>query len=103
DILQLETELSGLVLYAADTDEMAKRFDLTSYKLQRAVLEGSPRQTTIIGNISTIGKRLMRKSNVPAVANKLDTLVNVIRADFWEGVTVKRIEQIRQDLRELVQ
>ena len=47
DILLLETEISSLIPYTDDTDEMAKRFDLTSYKLQRAVLDGSPRQTTV--------------------------------------------------------
>lgn len=103
DILLLETEISSLIPYTDDTDEMAKRFDLTSYKLQRAILDGSPRQTTIIGNISTIGKRLLRKRNVPAVANKLDTLLGITSVDFWTNVTLSQIERIRQDLRDLIQ
>ncbi|MFB5946529.1 hypothetical protein [Albibacterium profundi] len=44
DVLLLETEIAHLVPYSDDTDEMAKRFDLNSYKLQSAILKNTTNQ-----------------------------------------------------------
>src|SRR5690606_10347935 len=102
DMLLLETEIAHLIPYTDDTDEMAKRFDLNSYKLQTSILEQLPRQIRIVQNIMDIGQRLLRKRNVPVVAAKEQTLREVCDAEFWEAITLSQVERIRQEIRELV-
>ncbi len=102
DILEVEMELSHLVPYTEDTDEMAKRFDLNSYKLQIAVMTKSPRQTMLVQNFMDIGKRLLKKKNVPAVAAKETSIRNLASIDYWQEVSLQRIDNIRKDIRNLV-
>jgi len=102
DILELELEVSHLIPYTADTDEMAKRFDLNSYKLQSTLLNRSSRQSTIMQNMMDIGKRLLQKRNVPAVAVKEATIRQVTSAEWWTAVSITQIEHIRKELRDLI-
>lgn len=102
-ILELESSISGLVAYTADTDELAKRFDLNSFKLQSAMLNYSPKQTTIISNMMDIGSRLLKKRNVPAVAKKEPIIRQVISTDFWREVSLSQVDHVRKELRDLIQ
>ncbi|MEN5053863.1 DEAD/DEAH box helicase family protein [Sphingobacterium kitahiroshimense] len=102
DILTIETELSHLVPYTDDTDEMAKRFDLNSYKLQVAMINRSPRQTTIIQNFMEIGKRLIKKRNVPAVAAKEVYIREMSSIDFWQEVSLTKVENLRKQIRDII-
>lgn len=102
DMLLLETEIAHLIPYTDDTDEMAKRFDLNSYKLQTSILEQLPRQIRIVQNIMDIGQRLLRKRNVPVVAAKEQTLREVCDVEFWETITLTQVERIRHEIRGLV-
>jgi len=102
-ILELETSISGLVAYTADTDELAKRFDLNSFKLQSAMLNYSPKQTTIISNMMDIGSRLLKKRNVPAVAKKEPIIRQIVSTDFWREVSLSQVEHVRRELRDLIQ
>ncbi|MDF2517344.1 MAG: restriction endonuclease [Sphingobacterium sp.] len=102
DVLLLESEIAHLVAYTEDTDEFAKRFDLNNFKLQSALLNHSPRQTTIIQNMMDIGNRLLRKRNVPMVAAKEPTLRKLCSVDFWKEVTLTQVEHIRTEIRDLI-
>src|SRR5690606_38336177 len=42
DVLMLEAEIAHLIPYTDDTAEMAKRFDLNSYRLQTSILDHLP-------------------------------------------------------------
>src|SRR5690606_39393344 len=98
----IETELSHLVPYTEDTDEMAKRFDLNSYRLQTAILTSSPRQASIIKNFMEIGNRLLKKRNVPAVAAKEPYIRQMASVDFWKDTSLSKVENLRKQIRDLI-
>lgn len=102
DIQAIEMELSHLAPYTEDTDEMAKRFDLNSYRLQVAMLTSSPRQTTLIQNFMEIGTRLLKKRNVPAVAAKESYIREMASVDFWKDVTLTKVDHLREQIRDLI-
>lgn len=102
DIQAIETELSHLVPYTEDTDEMAKRFDLNTYKLQTAILNNSSRQTTIIQNFIDIGNRLLKKRNVPTVAAKESYIRDMASIDFWAESSLSKVESLRKQIRDLI-
>ena len=83
-------------------DEQAKRFDLTVLKLQLAILQKSRSQETLIGRIARIGKLLTKKSNIPAVAERMETIKAVQTDEFWQSVSLYDLEKVRTDLRSLI-
>lgn len=102
DVLLLETEIAHLVPYSDDTDEMAKRFDLNSYKLQSAILKNTTNQTKIIENMIGIGNRLLSKRNVPVVAAKEAIIREVASSEFWSNVSLSAVDHVRKELRDLI-
>ena len=103
DVLDIQQNLSHLVAYTEDTDELAKRFDLIVYQLELAILEQSKKQVRYIDNIHNIGDLLMTKRNIPAVAHKMTTINAVITNEFWQNISLLQLEKVRDELRNLIQ
>jgi type I restriction enzyme R subunit len=103
DILDIQQNLSHLVAYTEDTDELAKRFDLIIYQLELAILQQSKKQVRYIENINNIGNLLFTKRNIPAVASKLPTINAIISDDFWQNISLLQLEKTREELRNLIQ
>lgn len=103
DVLDIQQNVSHLVAYTEDTDEMAKRFDLIIYQLELAILHQSKKQVRYIENINYIGNLLLTKRNIPAVANKLTIINAVISDDFWRNSSLLKLEKTREELRGLIQ
>lgn len=103
DVLDIKNNLSHLVSYKEDTDELAKRFDVLIGKLQLALINQSKAQQGLISNIVTIAQLLFTKRNIPAVYAKI-TLIEQIKKDgFWPTITITQLEKIRAELRSLIQ
>jgi type I restriction enzyme R subunit len=103
DILNIQSNLSHLVDYNQDKDEFAKRFDLLIYKLQLALITGNKAQVIHIENIFNIANMLFTKRNIPAVQAKISTIKQLQNEQFWSTVNEQQLENIRQEIRELVQ
>lgn len=103
DVLDIQQNLSHLIAYTEDTDELAKRFDLIVYQLELAILEQSKKQVRYIDNIHNIGALLMTKRNIPAVAHKMTTINAVITNEFWQNISLLQLEKVRDELRNLIQ
>ncbi|MEM8522289.1 DEAD/DEAH box helicase family protein [Flavobacterium sp. PL12] len=103
DILNIQSNLSHLIDYNQDKDEFAKRFDLLVYKLQLALVTGNKAQVKHIDNIFNIANMLFTKRNIPAVQAKLSTIKKLQNEQFWSTVNAENLEEIRQDIRDLVQ
>ncbi len=103
DVLDIQQNLSHLVAYTEDTDELAKRFDLIVYQLELAILQQSKKQVRYIDNINNIGNLLFTKRNIPAVASKLPTINAIISDDFWQNISLLQLEKTREELRNLIQ
>ncbi|WP_226990081.1 DEAD/DEAH box helicase family protein [Cellulophaga baltica] len=95
-------KLFGLSSYSATDDEIAKRFDLLAYKLQLALLTEAKSQENFISTIYNFGVQLHKKRNIPAVANKLDTINKIKDLTFWSNINIPDVEEIRTEIRDLV-
>lgn len=103
DVLNIQSNLSHLVNYNQDQDEFAKRFDLLVYKLQLALITGNKAQVRYIANVYDIVNMLFTKRNIPAVQAKIETIKQLQNEQFWSTVHVQQLEEIRLELRDLVQ
>lgn len=102
-LLEIQNHISHLVSYNEDRDEMAKKFDLIIYQLELATLKGERKQQNIIASIATIGNSLKKKINIPTIKQKETTINNVTNEQFWSTITLKRLENLRVELRDLIQ
>ncbi len=103
DLLNIQSNLSHLVDYYQDKDEFAKRFDLLTYKLQLALITTNKAQTTYIDKIFTIANMLFTKRNIPAVQAKISIIKQLQQEQFWSIIDAQKLEDIRQEIRDLVQ
>lgn len=102
DAAQLAQHVSGLPSTQPDGDETAKRFDLMLLDLQMAHLEGAARFNTLRDKIIDLAANLESKSNIPKAKTQLSFIQDLQTEPFWAGLTLPRMEEIRQRLRDLV-
>lgn len=102
DFMDICTHLSNLPVPNDNEDPTAKRFDLLITNLQLAILLKSKKQTGLVDKIGNIGRLLMKKVNIPAVNQQIATLKAVQSNEFWQQISLKRLEQVRIDIRELI-
>lgn len=103
DEIDIKTNLSNLLSYKEDQDELAKRFDLLILKFHLALVSEDSSQQRYIERIYDTGNKLEKKRNIPAVAAKIKTIREVQDMDFWKSVSVLQLEKVREDLRSLIQ
>ena len=102
-VLDIKNNLSHLISYKEDTDELAKRFDVLVLKLQLALVNNSKTQTSYIGNVINIGNLLYTKRNIPAVQSKISLIEQIRDQSFWSTISQNQLDKIRLELRELIQ
>lgn len=95
--------LGGLVDYGEDTDELAKRFDVIVYQLEIAVLQGGKNKSKLMNTVTQLGEQLLQLRNIPSVRQRETVLRSLVASGFWEGITIKRMEKLRMELRDLMQ
>jgi len=83
-------------------DELARRFDVLMLSFQLALLSGSKSFEKYVVNVSSTAKALLKKQNIPAVNAHLKLLTELQTDVFWQAATVKRLDSIRRDLRDLI-
>lgn len=101
DVLDIQRHLSHLY-----TDEKSaeptRRFDLTVLRLILALLDGGSTKY-YVEKIKTSVKGLLRKMNLPDVKKQEPLIRNVIEDEYWQQVSVNRLDSMRQALRDLMQ
>ena len=102
-VLDIKNNLSHLVSYKEDTDELAKRFDVLIGRLQLALINQSKVQKILITNIVSIAQKLFTKRNIPAVHAKIALIEQLKKDSFWPTITITQLEKIRTELRSLIQ
>ena len=102
-VFEIKNNLSHLISYKEDTDELAKRFDVLVLKLQLALVNNSKSQTTFIGNLIKIGNLLFTKRNIPAVQAKIGLIEKIRNENFWATISLKQLQIIRLEIRDLIQ
>lgn len=104
DIHELEGKLATLPS-EIETDEIeARLFDLTALKLQLAFVEGNAGGfETLRNRVIEMAAMLEEKTAIPAVKAQLAYLQAVQMQEFWEGMTLGLLEELRERLRGLMQ
>lgn len=102
DMLEINTELSGLVLPAKDDDELARRFDVLILSYQLALLSGASSTESYIYKINGLVADLLKKLNIPAVAQQAELLRELQTEPFWRAVNINRLDDVRSALRDLM-
>ena len=103
DRATLSNNVAGLPT-ALETDDIESRlFDLTALRMQLALLEGNTGGfETARRRVTEIAQLLEDKSAIPAVAEQLSYLVAIQETEFWEGIDLIELEDLRERLRGLV-
>jgi len=102
DFVDICHRLANLPSVAENYEEVAKRFDLIILRLQLALLYQSQQQVNLINRIGNIGRLLQKKKNIPAVNLKIETIKAVQTDEFWMSVSLKQLDKVRVDLRDLI-
>lgn len=100
---QLQQEIAGLPSEIEKDEIESRMFDLTALRMQLALTEGSEgayekhRQRMI-----EIAMLLEEKTTIPAVKAQLAYLASMQESEFWEGMNLNGLEELRLRLRGLV-
>ena len=99
----LQREVATLPSEVETDDIESRMFDLTALRMQLALAENNlaglenNRQKVI-----EIAALLEEKTAIPAVKEQLGYLAAIQEEDFWEGLTLNQLEELRVRLRDLV-
>jgi len=101
DHLDIAEHLSGLP-YPDNDEEFARRFDLLILNLQLALLEKSPNQERYQEQIRELSAGLEEKKAIPSVNEQMELILDLQSDEYWEGITLPVLEQVRRNLRNLI-
>lgn len=102
DVNEIINKLAPLTESVAG-DEDARRFDIFMCDFILAIIEGNKTIDRYINKITTLGKLLLKKTNLPVVKTKKDLLTEITSSKFWEReLTATNLEKIRTELRDLI-
>ena len=103
DRASLSNEVAGLPSEVETDDVESRLFDLTLLRMQVALAEGD--QTGYESGrkrVVEIAMLLEEKGSVPAVRAQLEYLARMQESEFWEGMNLDQLEEVRMRLRGLV-
>ena len=99
---ELSEEVAGLPSAMTDPELEAKLFDALMLRLQLARLRGSRNFPKLATRVRELAEALEGKASIPMVADRLELIQEVQTDEFWQDVTVPRLETVRKRLRDLV-
>lgn len=99
---ELAHHVAGLPAELEAEDEEAKRFDLLLLNLQLAILRSEPAFKRLSDQVRTIAGLLEERSSIPMIHAQLPLILEIQSDEWWQGVTVPMIENVRKRLRSLV-
>lgn len=86
-----------------DKDEDARNFDLMMLRFMLAITDGNEPADKYIDKLTNIGKSLLKKSTLPIIKQREETLRQIVSPHFWSNdVTVVSLEKVRTEIRELI-
>ncbi len=99
----LQREVAGLPSEIVTDDIESRLFDLTSLRMQLALVEGDEGAfEQHRKRVVEIAMLLEEKGTIPAVTAQLEYIAGVQESAFWEGIALAGLEELRLRLRGLV-
>ncbi len=102
DVNRIEQFLSDLIV-PETINEMARRFDLMMLKMQIATIMMAASQKQYQNNLIDIAEGLSKKYTIPAVQRSQALIEAMKEPLFYKGISQKKLEEVREEIRELVQ
>lgn len=99
---EVAENLAGLPTELDPEDITARQFDLLMLGLQLSALKPTKASLKQQKQVREIAGLLEEKAAVPAVAQQLELIQEIQTDEFWQGVTVILLENVRKKLRDLV-
>lgn len=92
----------GKVVYLDEIDEDAKGFDNLIYGLMVSILEKNRNFSGYKNSLMKICEDLLKKSTISLVKDKIPLIKNILSDAFWESIDILTLEDVRRELRPLV-
>jgi type I restriction enzyme, R subunit len=102
DVHLIEEHLSDLPVPEV-VNEMARRFDLMMIKLQLSTIMISLSKKKYEEALIDIAEGLSTKYTIPVVLRSKMLIESIKRPGFYKGISQKKLDEIREELRELIQ
>lgn len=83
-------------------NESTRRFDLMMLKLQIATLMTNNYKIKYQESLIEISEGLSKKYSIPAVLRAKGLIEDIKRADFFKAISQKKLNEVREELRELM-
>ncbi len=99
---ELSGEVAGLPSAASDTGLEAKLFDALMLRLQLARLRNGRDFPKLAARVRELAEALEATAAIPMVAQRLAPIQEIQTDEFWQDVTIVRLEAVRKQLRDLV-
>ncbi|OKH12322.1 DEAD/DEAH box helicase family protein [[Limnothrix rosea] IAM M-220] len=80
-----------------------RRFDLLCLQLQLSILNQTPNFVTLRDKVRDLLSNLETKANIPMVQAQLPLIEEAIAESWWQDVTILMLENLRKNLRDLMQ
>lgn len=101
DVNTLSTEIAPL-LPKNTLDENAKKFDVLVMLIELSLIGEEINPNKAVHSVKTIAEKLQEKATLPQVQAKMDTIKEVLTDVAWQNVSLKWLEKVRNDLRDLI-
>ena len=102
DALDLKDQIAPIVIRSV-TDNSALRFDILILNIQLAQILPDHQASKSMVRVTDIAKSLQEKASIQQVTSKIGIINAIVHPDFWNGVTLEKLEKVRIELRDLVQ
>ena len=83
-------------------DESAKKFDVLVMLIELSLIGGEGNANKAVHSVQTIAEKLQEKATLPQVQAKMGTIKEVLTDVAWQNVSLKWLEKVRNDLRDLI-
>lgn len=101
DLKELKKQIVPLV-DASVGGERAKSFDLWVFKMELEELIGENDYSRAIQVVTDICSLLLDMTVIPEIAAKKDYLKTVVTNEFWQDITITKLEELRNEVRDLI-
>lgn len=85
-----------------ESDSSAKIFDAWLFNMELAHIQGDKDYSKPLQKVTSIIQELLNMQTIPEIKAKAEKLKSFISDDYWQNITVSKLESVREDVRELI-
>ncbi|RJR08458.1 DUF4145 domain-containing protein [Candidatus Parcubacteria bacterium] len=100
DIAEISEHLAHLPM-KLEEDEYARRFDNFILNIQAAIIKGTAYER-LKTELIDMAAGLEKKSNIPAVTEKINLLHDIQSGEFWKNINIAKLDNVREGMRDLI-